>query len=95
LQDILIKNNEKMLEEKEFECLINNSYNKSFFYCFVKTLNASWMAANLVSNTNLIKNSKKGKNSDIADLLNFSSDYVPIIGSGIKFFGKILKAIDE
>jgi hypothetical protein len=47
-----------MLDEKELEYILNNAYNKSFFYCFVKTLNASWMAANIVSNTNIIKNNK-------------------------------------
>jgi hypothetical protein len=53
------------------------------------------MAANIVSNTNIIKNNKQGINSYIAGFIKFSSDRIPIIGSGIKLFGLILKAVDE
>jgi hypothetical protein len=83
-----------MLDAKESECLFNNSYNKSFFYCFVKTLNASWMAANLVSNTDLIKNNKKGLKSFLDGFMEFSSHNNPIIGSSIKLIGNILKPVD-
>jgi hypothetical protein len=79
-----------MLDAKESEFLLNNSYNKSFFYCFVKTLNASWMAANLVSNSDIIKNDKKGIYSYIADVIKVLSDHIPIIGSGIRLFGDAL-----
>jgi hypothetical protein len=79
-----------MLDAKESECLLNNSYSKSFFYCFVKTLNANWMAANLVSNTDIIKNDKKGIYSNIAEVITFSYDGIPIIGSGIRLFGDAL-----
>jgi hypothetical protein len=53
------------------------------------------MAANLVSNTNIIKNSKKGKISDIIEYASFLTDHLPIIGSGLKLFGKLLKAVDD
>jgi hypothetical protein len=53
------------------------------------------MAANLVSNTNIIKNNKTGIKSYIAEFIKFSSDRIPIICSGIKLFGEILKAVDE
>jgi hypothetical protein len=79
-----------MLDAKESECLLNNSYNKSFFYCFVKTLNASWMAANLVSNTDILKNDKKGIYSYLADVIKDLSDRIPIIGAGIRLFGDAL-----
>jgi hypothetical protein len=39
------------------------------------------MAANLVSNANIIKNGKKGFKSYVADFINFLSDHIPIIGS--------------
>jgi hypothetical protein len=74
---------------------LNNSYKKSFFFCFLKTLNASWMAANIVSNTNIIKNGKKGFKSYVADFISFSSNHLPIIGGSLKLIGKILKAVDE
>jgi hypothetical protein len=55
-----------MQDANESNFLLDNLYNKSFFNCFVKILNASWMAANLVSNTDIIKNNKKGFTSYIA-----------------------------
>jgi hypothetical protein len=79
-----------MLDAKESECLLNNSYNKFFFYRFVKTLNASWMAANLVSNTDIIKNDRKGIYSYLADVIKDLSDRIPIIGAGIRLFGDAL-----
>jgi hypothetical protein len=56
----------------------------------VKTLNASWMAANLVSNTDIIKNDKKGIYSYLAGVIKDLSDRIPIIGSGIRLFGDAL-----
>ena len=48
------------------------------------------MAANLVSNTDIIKNDKKGIYSNIAEVITFFYDGIPIIGSGIRLFGDAL-----
>jgi hypothetical protein len=84
-----------MLDAKNFKSLLNDTCNKSFFYSLGKTLNGSWMAANLISNTDIIKNDKKGIMLYIAGIIKISSDRIPIIGSGIKLFGEILKAVNK
>jgi hypothetical protein len=84
-----------VLDANESKCILNNQYNKSFFYCFVKILNLSWLAAQLVSNTDIIKNNKKGLESYLAQFIKYSSEDIPIISSGLKLIKVALKAIDE
>jgi hypothetical protein len=45
------------------------------------------MAANLVSNTNIIKNNKVGFKSYLAQFINISSNLFPVVGSAIKLIG--------
>jgi hypothetical protein len=74
---------------------LNSSYNISFFYNFSKTLYANWFSAYLVSDSNMIKNDKKGKILDIFNKTSAVTKHLPIIGPSLELFGKTLEAIDK
>jgi tetratricopeptide (TPR) repeat protein len=98
-------NTEKLLEEiAELkhnlaailpEDLDLDEYQTGFFQTLRQDLVASQSAANLVTNSNIIRNSKTGTAGRVGDILDIAGDIIPSFGGYIQFFAAIINTADH
>ncbi|OGT67564.1 MAG: hypothetical protein A3J38_03450 [Gammaproteobacteria bacterium RIFCSPHIGHO2_12_FULL_45_9] len=71
-----------------------NPYQASFYHTLRSQLNAVYLAAMSVQ-TDIIHSDKTGLLGNIGQIFQVASNYVPIVGVGVQFFGAMLTYVDQ
>lgn len=72
-----------------------DEYQSGFFYTLKQDLIAMQNAASLVTNTNIIRNSKTGAAGRAGDMLDIAGDLIPTIGGCVQFMAAIINTLDH
>lgn len=72
-----------------------DEYQTAFFQTLKRDLVAAQSAANLVTNSDIIRNSKTGTAGKVGDFLDAAGDVIPSFGGYIQFFAAIISTADH